>query len=282
MGIYDRQYYRDDDDGPGWNRPSAPRMMTTQLVVVTAVIYFADAFFLQSKIGMQCAIHVGLFRDHWKAWQLLSYGFLHADVMHLLWNMYGLFLFGRDVERRYGRQEYLRFYLASIVVSGGAWLMIQSLTGSQAGILVGASGGVTAVLVLYCFNFPQRRLLLMGIWEVPAWGLGVAFVGVDLLGALGGGSGRVAYEAHLAGAAFAFTYFSQRWTFSKWNFLPGKSSFRKKPRLKLHDPEQIDQQDQAADRVLEKIRQSGEASLTRKERRILEEYSRRMREKHQS
>lgn len=287
MGIYDRQYYHDDEP-PRRVRSSAPRMMTTQLIIVTLVIYFANEFFFQSKAANRFALQANLFRDNWQIWQLLTYGFLHAGlqsstgIFHILWNMYGLFLFGRDVELRYGRQEMLRFYLVAIIVSGGVWLLVRIFLNQPVSSLVGASGGVTAVLVLYCFTFPQRRLLLMGIWAVPAWGLGVMFVLFDLVGAAGGGSGTTAYEAHLAGAAFAFVYFSRRWNLGRFGSLPGKNWFKRQPRLKVHRAEEDQKTDLAADKILEKIRHHGEASLSKKERRIMEDYSRRMREKHRS
>ncbi|MCP3695553.1 MAG: rhomboid family intramembrane serine protease [Planctomycetaceae bacterium] len=287
MGIYDRQYYH-DDELPRRGGSSGPRMMTTQLIIITMVIYFVVEFFFAEPARRFFCLHADLFRGNWQIWQLLSYGFLHAGletrsgIFHVLWNMYGLFLFGRDVELRYGRQELLRFYLVAIVVSGGAWLLIQVLTNQGGASLQGASGGVTAILVLYCFNFPQRRLLLMGIWSVPAWGLGLGYVLIDLMGALGNSSSNTAYEAHLAGAAFAFVYFSRRWNLGKFGTLPGSGRFKRQPRLKVHRPDADEKKDLAADKVLEKIRQQGEASLSKKERRILEDYSRRMRDKHQS
>ena len=262
--------------------------MTTQLIIITMVIYFVVEFFFAEPARRVFCLRADLFRSNWQIWQLLSYGFLHAGletrsgIFHVLWNMYGLFLFGRDVELRYGRQELLRFYLVAIVVSGGAWLLIQVLTNQGGASLQGASGGVTAILVLYCFNFPQRRLLLMGIWSVPAWGLGLGYVLIDLMGALGNSSSNTAYEAHLAGAAFAFVYFSRRWNLGKFGTLPGSGRFRRQPRLKVHHPDADEKKDLAADKVLKKIRQQGEASLSKKERRILEDYSRRMRDKHQS
>ena len=289
MGIYDRQYYQ--DEGPPQRlQSSGPKMITTKLIIVTVVLYCIDQFLFKGSAQDQFALHPELFSDNWKIWQVLTYGFLHAGLtepsgaMHILLNMYGLFLFGRDVELRYGRQEMLRFYLLAIVVSGAGWLLVGIVTDHTVPV-VGASGGVIAVLVLYCFNFPQRRLLLMGIVPVPAWGLGLGIVVIDLMRAMGHlgfgrGPSEVAYEAHLAGAAFALVYFKCGWSLGKIPSLnPGKW-LKRQPRLKLHQPAADQKKDQAADKILEKIRQQGEASLSKKERRILDDYSRRMREKH--
>jgi membrane associated rhomboid family serine protease len=287
MGIYDRQYYHDDET-PRRTGSSGPKMVTTQLIIITVAIYLVNEFFFQSKAIQDFSLGSDLFRGNWQAWQLLSYGFLHASLqerngfLHVLFNMYFLFMFGRDVESRYGRQEMLRFYLLAIIVSGAAWLLVQILTNQQNGMLIGASGGVMAVLVLYCFNFPQRKLLLMGIWAVPAWGFGVGYVLLDVFGAAGGGSAKVAYVAHLAGAAFASAYFLLGWKLSGRDSQSGKNWFKRKPRLKVHQPDADQKTEQAADKILAKIREHGEESLSKKERRIMEDYSRRMREKHRS
>ena len=263
-------------------------MMTTQLIIITTVIYFVNEFFFQSRASNYLGLGHDLFQGNWQVWQLLSYGFMHASLLehngylHVLFNMLGLFIFGRDVELRYGRQEMLRFYLLAIIVSGAAWLLVQILTQQLTGTLVGASGGMIAVVVLYCFNFPQRKLLLMGIWPMPAWAVGVGFVAFDLLGAAGAGSTKVAYVAHLAGAAFASAYFLRGWKLSGRGSQSGKNWFKRKPQLKVHHPDADQKREQAADKILAKIREHGEESLSKKERRIMEDYSRRMREKHRS
>tara|TARA_B100000686_G_C16471446_1_gene802328 strand:- start:113 stop:877 length:765 start_codon:yes stop_codon:yes gene_type:complete len=252
---------------------------------MTVVIYFVNELPFRSQATPYLGLGSDLFRGNWQAWQLLSYGFVHETLQarngffHILFNMFGLFVFGRDVELRYGRQEMLRFYLLAIIVSGVAWLLVQILM-QQPGMLVGASGGVAAVVILYCFNFPQRRLLLMGIWPMPAYALGVLFVAIDLFGAAGAGSTKVAYVAHLAGAGFASAYFLLGWNFSRLGSLPGKNLLQRKPRLKVHRPDAADKAEEEADKILAKIREHGEESLSKKERRIMEDYSRRMREKH--
>ena len=138
MGIYDRQYYHDDET-PRRTGSSGPKMVTTQLIIITLVIYFVNEFFFRSNAIQYFGLGSDLFRGNWQVWQLLGYGFLHASLsepnglLHILFNMIGLFVFGRDVELRYGRQEMLRFYLLAIVLSGGAWLLVQILTGQPPG-----------------------------------------------------------------------------------------------------------------------------------------------------
>jgi hypothetical protein len=100
----------------------------------------------------------------------------------------------------------------------------------------------------------------------------------------------IAFDVHLVGAAFAIAYYRFGWNLGR--ILPSpawlgggrpKFKFRRRPKLKLHDPDAEDhynEQDDQADRILEKVNREGMDSLSRKERRILEDYSRRMRQKH--
>jgi hypothetical protein len=102
-----------------------------------------------------------------------------------------------------------------------------------------------------------------------------------LLQGLGGRAGTTAWQAHLGGAAFAFLYLQFRWSLSR--LLPSQVKWkwpRRGPKLRVHRPDTDDDAlDQEADRVLAKLHREGEQSLTGRERRILEKYSRRIREK---
>ena len=147
-------------------------------------------------------------------------------------------------------------------------------------MLIGAAGAISGVVILYAVNFPRRILLLMFVIPVPAWLVGFLQVGYDIFGAMARAHGdNIAYTVHLAGAALAFLYYHQRWNFGQWL---GRLPFRwppARPRLKVHEeepdePEPDGVAEEEVDRILEKIHREGEASLTRKERRILETASR--------
>jgi hypothetical protein len=127
----------------------------------------------------------------------------------------------------------------------------------------------------------------MFVLPVPAWVVGVLMIGGDVLLLLGMASHRyVAFDVHLVGAAFAIAYFRFGWNLGR--FLPdlgflrsGLARLKPRPRLKIHDPDEgLQESDEEGDRILEKVSREGLGSLTRKERRILEEYSRRMRHKY--
>jgi len=257
--------------------------------------------------------------------QTLTYAFAHSmsEFTHILFNMLVLFFFGRDVERVLGRGEFLRFYLLAAIFGGLVWCTIALLSGNTGGQVVGASGAIAAVVILFCFKFPHRQVLLFFVIPMPAWVLGVLFIGLDLAGTFGhdvSGMKNVAYSVHLAGAAFGIIYVQAGWRLSNWLRMPGFLQSRG-PRVRLHDPdrerrgggtyqdessygsdnygsddpqptrqerreakrqereaEKIRQREEEVDRILDKIQQHGQGSLTKKEQAILEERSRELRE----
>jgi membrane associated rhomboid family serine protease len=252
MGLYDRDYYQEDDDsassflGP---RRSGSRMMVTNIVIVTTVFWIADHLGTTGWLSDLLALRGDLFQNPLHAYQLVTYGLTHAllgqpfGIWHILFNMFALWMFGREMEWKYGPKELLRFYVLAVIFSGLAWVGIQTLTGHENARLIGASGGVAAVLFLFILNYPQRTLYLYGILGVPAWLLGAVYVVGSIVVFFGSGADRVAHEAHLAGAAFGSAYYLFGWNFGRlssfspvgWRGLIGR--LKPKPKLKVHDPE---------------------------------------------
>src|SRR3990172_6269182 len=127
MGIYDRDYERQRsyDDSPGFPLGGA-RSWTTNLVIAMAIVYVIQLLTKPSGRGPDdgwftetFALHADLPREPWMVFQLITYGFLHDvhDLTHILFNAFGLWVFGRSVEMRYGQKEYLTFFLATVVVA---------------------------------------------------------------------------------------------------------------------------------------------------------------------
>ena len=132
-------------------------------------------------------------------WQLLSYALLHGGLLHLAFNMYGLWMFGSALEQVWGARRLLQYYLVSVLVAGLVQLMVAS--GSpMAYPTVGASGGLFGLLLGYAMLFPQRRLMLLfPPIPMPAWLFAVVFGALELtLGVTGEASG-IAHFAHLGG-----------------------------------------------------------------------------------
>ena len=293
MGIYDRDYYRQErrSELPSY----LPRTIVGTLIDINAAVWLADLFSPETAITRNGQVAGRWLSDHlaanahtltepWLWWRFLTAGFTHspADIWHIAGNMFALFVFGRDIEARYGSREFLRVYLAMLVFANVAWCLLTRMTvGVESPGLYGASGAIAGVVVLYAFNFPQVTFLLFFVFPVPAWLLGIGFVAYDIYGAMGGIHGsHVAYAAHVAGAAFALLYYQRGWNLTRLTdsvFRWPKFPSRAKPRLRVHNSDiEPPHPDLSAevDRILEKIYREGEASLTSQERHTLEKASR--------
>ena len=179
MGIYDRPYYGDEDDRP--ETLSGQRSMVTNLILLNVAIFLIDVFTPTLPSGGHWLSHTLAFDPQmltqpWNWWRLLTYGFAHASIdeggiFHVGFNMYGLWLFGRDVEAVRGRREFLVVYLALIVLSGLIWAILEAIAGGIRPI-VGASGAVTGIMILFVCHFPDRRFMLLFFpVAIPAWAL---------------------------------------------------------------------------------------------------------------
>src|SRR5436190_19883689 len=131
MGLYDRDYYRNDEPRPGVSSWSA----VTTLIVINVAIFVADQFSPElGRSGIHwldahMVLRSDLFSHPWQAWQLLTHGFAHdpVSIMHILGNMFALWLFGRDVEGIYGKKEFYKAYFSLLLLAGLAWVVIQRL-----------------------------------------------------------------------------------------------------------------------------------------------------------
>ena len=311
MGLYDRDYGRDDNLMP-WEQyersqqKMQPKGILIALIVVTAAIFFVDMLTVEkvtvggkvfriSRFSQWFATRPDTLIQPWTWFQFLTYGFLHStsNIFHIIFNMFLLFVFGRPVEQQIGRGEFLRFYLVSMFVGGVVGAITCWITGATG--VIGASGAVLAVTVLFACYFPNQTVLFLFVFPMKAWVMAAIFVAADLIGTLlafqevvegvqrtAESHGRTAFTVHLAGAAFGFLYFRQKWNLAWLDLTRLKdrmSRSARRTRLKIHDPDKkMAQEEEEADRILAKIHESGEQSLTAAERRTLKRYSKRKRE----
>lgn len=145
-------------------------------------------------------------RQPFMPWQLLTYGFLHDmyDLRHILFNMFGLWMFGRDLERIMGPRRFLTYYLTCVVGAGIVQLVVAAVQGG-AYSTIGASGGVFGILLAYAMVFPNRTVLLI-FPPIPMKAkYFVLFYGLlELYLGLSGGAPGIANFAHLGGMLFGF------------------------------------------------------------------------------
>jgi len=137
-------------------------------------------------------------------WQFVSYAFLHGGLMHIIGNMFFLYLFGNNVNDKLGHIGYLCFYLAGAVFSGIGHTVVHSSSNIPT---LGASGAVAAVTGAYLVLFPQTLITVfywfffIGTMEVLALYL-IAIKMILIDNVIARYTPNVAYDAHLAGYAF--------------------------------------------------------------------------------
>lgn len=295
MGIYDREYYR--QDGPRFlDYFSRTGQVCKWLLFINVGVFLlqlltmprgAEGFARVSSLTDWFILDPGRVLDG-QVWRLLTYAFLHSpgDIFHIIFNMAFLWWLGSDVEDLYGSWEFLTFYLLAALVGGLAfqtWAMAQA-----EGIFyqcLGASGAVTAVMVLFACHYPTRMVYVMFLIRVPIWAFVAFCIVMDSVAFVGGNNTTTAVVVHLAGAAFGFGYYKLQWRLSPWwKGLLDRKARSSRPRLRVYhgEPEAsrpvaaaepapgVDEQLEAKlDAVLEKVARSGQESLSESERQIL-------------
>jgi membrane associated rhomboid family serine protease len=132
-------------------------------------------------------------------WQIVSYSFLHGDSMHLLFNMFGLWTFGAELELLWGRKRFIQFYVASVVTAAAAQLLLCAVLQSQNHTL-GASGGLFGLLLAFGIIFPDRTITpLLPPIPMKAKYFVALFGGIELFLGVVSPTGGVAHFAHLGG-----------------------------------------------------------------------------------
>jgi membrane associated rhomboid family serine protease len=171
----------------------------TQALIIANVV----AFLLQMLVGEEVIAPLALWPlgADFMPWQLLSYAFLHGNVTHLLFNMFGVYMFGSDIERVWGSKRYLTYYIVCASSAAVTQLIVAALTGSVYPT-IGASGGEFGLHLAFAMLFP-RRMVVPLIPPIPMRApIFVAIYGaLELFLGVTGTLQGVAHFAHLGGMA---------------------------------------------------------------------------------
>jgi membrane associated rhomboid family serine protease len=184
--------------------------MTPAVQSILIVTIFS--FFLQSVAGVQMITSLALWpmTGPFMPWQLLSYAFLHGNLMHLAFNMYGLWMFGRELELLLGRRVFYQLYFASVLAAGIMQVLVTTMTGGMYPT-IGASGGVFGILLAYAMFFPHRVIMLLfPPVALPARAFVFIYAAIELFLGVTGTQAGVAHFAHLGGMIGAYLVISNR------------------------------------------------------------------------
>ncbi len=288
--LEDRSYMR--------GRPFNPRRsVTVTLLLINVAIFFVQVGLEQfSRLAPDYFYYCALSLDglkHGFLWQLLTYQFMHAGAVHLFFNCWAIYIFGRDVEEALGRNSFLALYLSSGVIGGLVQILAGILLGGvfQASV-VGASAAAFGLCAAFATLFPDRIILLFFVLPIRAKYFLYGALALAIWGVVQP-TGRVADAAHLGGvlAGLGFIRYASHWD---WH-LPRLRRPRRQPARRLVKvtsvtgglwgktknaseedlpPEEFLSKE--VDPILDKISAKGIQSLTERERRILEAARRKM------
>jgi rhomboid family protein len=208
--------------------------------------------------------------DKLHLWQFITHSFLHdvSNVMHLLFNMLLLWMLGGDVEIAVGSRRFVRLYFVA-AFAGGLCMMPWYFATPDVPIL-GASGAVFGVIALYARLYPDRRLLVWGLFPVRARTLALVLVGIDLLFAVTGSRTGTAHLAHLGG-------FAVGWFYLAFARSAGQAKRGRDQKRTVRREQQDADVRRRVDELLAKVGREGLGSLTGEEREFLKSASKRYR-----
>ncbi len=194
--------------------------------------------------------------------------------LHVVLNMVMLWYLGQELEVRLGRARFATLFFGAAALGGLAHLVLALVTRSAGGDLMGASGGIFALIFFIARESPGRPFFFYFV-AVPARVLAFLLVVLEVFPLFTGSfADGVAHACHLSGAAFGWVF--QRHPFDAFALL-ARAREAAAERSRASEQRHAEADEQEMDRLLKKIHEQGMPSLTASERRFLEERSRRSR-----
>lgn len=204
--------------------------------------------------------------NEYKIWQTFTYLFIHGDFFHIFFNLFVLWMFGKDLENDWGKKEFLFYYFTCGIGSG----LLTTLISNNLFIpIVGASGAIYGILVAYGFSYPNKLILLYGIIPIKTKFMVLGIGIIAFFATISSSQSSISHITHLFGMIIGIIYFSLNW---KWKKL---YLWYLKLRLKSLKIESSSQDFQKTiskvkiNKILDKLNDKGWDSLTNKEEELL-------------
>jgi len=258
------------------------------LIVVNVVVFLLSLVVGREFIHLFGLIPGKVVHERW-IWQPFTYLFLHANFFHILFNLFALWMFGMPVESQWGPREFLKYYL---ICGVGAGLINLAITPNSMAPIIGASGAIYGLLVAFAMLYPDAVVYLYFFFPIKAKHMALLFGLIEFLAGTSSSSPTVARFAHLGGMVIGYLYI-RWWWIAKLRvkaFLGGlkseraprgeSSASRSLPAYKAGVERSTVDEMVEVDRILDKILERGEASLTNRERAILRQAAKRKPEGH--
>ncbi len=220
-----------------------------------------------------------------KIWQPFTYLFLHGGSMHLLVNMFVLWMFGRELETHWGRDQFLKYYFITGIGSGVVTMLFQLYSPIP---IVGASGAIYGLLLAYGLMYPNRIVYVYFFIPMKIKYFVAILAGVSFFASLSPGQSVVSHLTHLSGMAIGFLYLRHGFSFEskilqvlkfklhrmKTSGFPSKQKSSKPPKV---DNTLFKRR---VDEILDKMNDVGWDNLTEDERNVLYTASKKQSQNH--
>jgi membrane associated rhomboid family serine protease len=146
-----------------------------------------------------------------RIWQLVTYMFVHAGVLHILFNMLMLWFLGAELERLWGTRFFVKFYFVCGIGAGVLTVLLSllpygPLAQLYASDIVGASGAVYGLLLAYGLYFPDRPIYMYFVFPIPARIFVIILGAMAFFSSLSDSGGGLANATHLGGLLVAYVY----------------------------------------------------------------------------
>jgi rhomboid family protein len=189
--------------GPGPVTPAVKVLLIANIGMFVVTVFAPS---VRLVLGLQPSSLIGSFA----VWQLVTYMFVHADMMHILFNMLTLWMFGVELERLWGTAFFSRYYAVTGVGAGLCTVLVSLLPFGFSqqmyqAVTIGASGAIYALLLAYALYFPHRQIIFI-IFPLPARVFVLILGSISLLLSVSNPGGGVAHIAHLGGLAIGYVY----------------------------------------------------------------------------
>ena len=211
-------------------------------------------------------------------WQPFTYMFLHAPfyssvgISHILLNMLGLWVFGRELEQAWGKTHFLKYYFITGVGSGLITYLFQMGSDNP---VIGASGAVYGILLAYGISYPNRMLYIWGIIPVKSMWLVIIMGSIAFFGVMGNADG-ISHVTHISGMAIGYLLLKKSWRWKDVLFAIRKKTIEFQVQRHEEKHIKVNMLQKDIDVILEKIQKLGFSGLSDEEKSKLYEASKKM------
>jgi membrane associated rhomboid family serine protease len=185
--------------------------MVKRLIIITSAVfvltYIPEVMFGWGMPFALFALRPDDVLRRFYVWELVSYLFLHWGFFHIIFNMFALWMFGSDLERLWGRKEFLFYYFLTGIGAGVLDVLLNALFPSGVPTAtLGASGAIYGLLLAYGVLFPDRPIYLYLLIPIKAKWFVVIMGVIEFVSSFSAPGSGVSHVAHLGGMLFGFLY----------------------------------------------------------------------------